>query len=183
METLGSQVSSGQRTSHKRVQHIIGLPKQGRRRERMVPLNTTDPALNAGLPKYGLGTVRSLWQWWQFAKLDPIVQNKQTFTDHWCTTYGPRTGKPDDNWKEFAKENDVPAEEWWHKGVAILAVPQDHPSLAKYPAFCTDQLTECSDLVAEGKCSTDKSVRRLCALSCSACEVPRIEQAGEAGVR
>ena len=127
METHGAKVSQMQHLAHKRIQHILGVTKHGTKgRERIVPLDTTDTALTADLPKYGLGTKRSLWQYWKFARLDPVVMNKQTFQDHWCTTYGPKRGPYDDKWREFTKEDDLPASAWWKDGVARLSVPFNH---------------------------------------------------------
>eukprot|EP01061_Rhynchopus_euleeides_P001672 TRINITY_DN11222_c0_g1_i2.p1 TRINITY_DN11222_c0_g1~~TRINITY_DN11222_c0_g1_i2.p1 ORF type:complete len:460 (+),score=136.86 TRINITY_DN11222_c0_g1_i2:174-1553(+) len=129
MESHGSKVGQIQAIAHKRIQHILGITKKGSNgKERNVPLDTTEAALIADLPKYGLGKVRSLWQYWKYARLDPIVMSRQTFKDPWCTNYGPRKGPYDDAWKKYAQDNDIEPSLWWQNGVAKLSVPPNYTS-------------------------------------------------------
>ena len=127
METHGSKVGHMQAIAHKRIQHILGITtKESLGKTRIIPLDTTDEAYTADLPKYGLGTTRSLWQYWKFARLNPVYMFRQTFQDSWCTTYGPQKGPYDSKWREFTKENDIDPKLWWQNGVAKLSMPPNH---------------------------------------------------------
>eukprot|EP01064_Diplonema_japonicum_P037116 TRINITY_DN8617_c2_g1_i1.p1 TRINITY_DN8617_c2_g1~~TRINITY_DN8617_c2_g1_i1.p1 ORF type:complete len:506 (+),score=38.85 TRINITY_DN8617_c2_g1_i1:73-1518(+) len=169
METHGSKVSIFQAKSHKRIQHIIGVTKPGVAGQRLVPLDTTEEGLTAGLPKYGLGTVRSLWQYWKFSHLDPVVQNMQTFKDHWCVSYGPHTGPYDDKWRKYAAINDIEPSKWWSNGVAILAVPPQNTSSTR-ASSCQDDYPECVSWASSGECEKNPHAKEFCRLSCGGCK-------------
>eukprot|EP01062_Namystynia_karyoxenos_P014023 TRINITY_DN15045_c0_g2_i3.p1 TRINITY_DN15045_c0_g2~~TRINITY_DN15045_c0_g2_i3.p1 ORF type:complete len:452 (+),score=117.61 TRINITY_DN15045_c0_g2_i3:69-1358(+) len=75
-----------QRGSVRRLQWIVGSTREGSE-ERLVPLNTTDPEVNAGMGprgpfgRYGLGADRSMAAYWEFAGHDP---RKRVALKSWC---------------------------------------------------------------------------------------------------
>ena len=86
--------SKQQDASYRRLQYILKATKRDSK-ERMVPEDTTEEAVTIDLPRYGLGPVRTLDQFWKYARAD--VPNragdpaKKEHTGYFCRHFaGPR---------------------------------------------------------------------------------------------
>eukprot|EP01062_Namystynia_karyoxenos_P003656 TRINITY_DN11308_c1_g1_i2.p1 TRINITY_DN11308_c1_g1~~TRINITY_DN11308_c1_g1_i2.p1 ORF type:complete len:485 (+),score=134.05 TRINITY_DN11308_c1_g1_i2:94-1548(+) len=165
--------------SERRIQHILGLTHRYTRR-RIVPLDTQEAEVVADLPKCGLGRKRSLWQYWEFARIDPVVQSWQTFkTSPWCLRYGPQA-RPDGEWRRGAQLEERVSAEWWQGGVAPLAVGPDYrplPTPAPTPApptpapapGCRDEYPDCPGWKEAGECKVNIGMLSFCKASCGKC--------------
>eukprot|EP01065_Artemidia_motanka_P015964 TRINITY_DN19689_c0_g1_i1.p1 TRINITY_DN19689_c0_g1~~TRINITY_DN19689_c0_g1_i1.p1 ORF type:complete len:322 (+),score=46.62 TRINITY_DN19689_c0_g1_i1:581-1546(+) len=172
---VAAAVMKTKEQSQRRVQHILGVTRRGSATERVVPLGTEDRDLTAGLPRYGLGTERSLWQYWRFALLDPVIRSRQTFSDHWCSFYGPKSGPAPDDWRRHTQIHDTPASEWWVNGVARLSVPptyraSDYVGPGSAAPACADEYPDkCPGWAEAGECEKNSGMHSFCARSCRRC--------------
>eukprot|EP01060_Flectonema_neradi_P040642 TRINITY_DN9356_c0_g1_i1.p1 TRINITY_DN9356_c0_g1~~TRINITY_DN9356_c0_g1_i1.p1 ORF type:complete len:423 (+),score=65.99 TRINITY_DN9356_c0_g1_i1:164-1432(+) len=103
MESITRDWWRVQTESSKRIQFILQL-KDGSGNQIITRENTKETLLQE-IEKYGLGTKRTVEQYWKFSRLDPINRESKTANDYWCNTY---KGRPpySREWRQAAGYSD-----------------------------------------------------------------------------
>eukprot|EP01059_Diplonema_ambulator_P033565 TRINITY_DN709_c0_g1_i1.p1 TRINITY_DN709_c0_g1~~TRINITY_DN709_c0_g1_i1.p1 ORF type:complete len:449 (+),score=50.38 TRINITY_DN709_c0_g1_i1:75-1349(+) len=88
-----------QSRSARRVQYLLQLPSPKDPSTPVVPRDTKETYLTIEADKYGLGSVRTVQQYWKFAGIDIVTRNHDEGNKYWCQTY---KGHPpySDDWKK-----------------------------------------------------------------------------------
>ncbi|KAJ9456646.1 [Skp1-protein]-hydroxyproline N-acetylglucosaminyltransferase [Diplonema papillatum] len=85
--------------SQMRVQYLLRIPRRGASGALRIPLDTDDVNVTIDADKYGVGSVRPMKAYWDYARIDLGKMEGHRADRYWCRAYGGR-GPYSSEWKE-----------------------------------------------------------------------------------
>eukprot|EP00754_Rhynchopus_humris_P015095 Rhum_TRINITY_DN14425_c26_g1::Rhum_TRINITY_DN14425_c26_g1_i1::g.90192::m.90192 len=101
MESASTSWHMQQRKATQRVQHLLRLPDPSDPTKLAIDPATVSSSVTQESEKYGMGSARSLEDYWKFARIDIVKRDHKGTNKYWCDRY--KGGPPySDEWKTLA---------------------------------------------------------------------------------